>query len=99
VEVDLGLTPAEPPEILLHGTATRFLEAIRREGLRAMSRQHVHLHDDQATAEAVGLRHGKLALLEVRAGEMHRAGRAFYRSANGVWLTEAVPAEFIMFPE
>jgi putative RNA 2'-phosphotransferase len=99
VSVELGLQPVEPPEVLLHGTATRFLEAIRREGLRAMSRQHVHLHDDRATAEQVGSRHGKLVVLEVRAGEMHRAGKVFYRSANGVWLTEAVPVEFIVSPD
>jgi putative RNA 2'-phosphotransferase len=99
VEVDLGLTPSVPPEVLLHGTATRFLEAIRVEGLKPMSRQHVHLHEDRATAEQVGMRHGKPALLEVRAGEMHRAGRLFYCSANGVWLTEAVPVAFIVFPE
>ena len=26
---------------------------------------------------------------------MHAAGHLFYRSANGVWLTEAVPPRFI----
>jgi putative RNA 2'-phosphotransferase len=30
---------------------------------------------------------------------MHRAGHRFYRSANGVWLTDAVPPEFILFPD
>ena len=31
VEVDLGLTPVAPPEILFHGTADRFLSAIRAD--------------------------------------------------------------------
>src|SRR5688500_1047961 len=37
VEVDLGLPPVVPPERLFHGTATRFLDAIRAEGLRPQS--------------------------------------------------------------
>lgn len=50
VEVDLALEPKQPPEILFHGTATRFLDAIRQEGLKPMNRQHVHLSPDEATA-------------------------------------------------
>jgi putative RNA 2'-phosphotransferase len=37
-------------------------------------------------------------ILRVDAAAMVRAGRVFYVSANGVWLTEDVPAEFITFP-
>ncbi|MCI0464306.1 MAG: RNA 2'-phosphotransferase [Gemmataceae bacterium] len=98
VEIDLGLAPRQPPETLLHGTATRFLPPIREKGLLAGSRQHVHLTTDEAGALKSGRRHGKPVALVVRAGEMHRAGRVFYLSANGVWLTEHVPAEFIDFP-
>ena len=29
---------------------------------------------------------------------MHAAGHAFYRSENGVWLTDAVPPAHIRFP-
>lgn len=97
VEVDLALTPVVPPEFLFHGTATRFLEPIRGEGLKKMSRQHVHLSPDEATASKVGVRHGKLVILRIKAGQMHRAGASFYCSANGVWLVDAVPAEWIEF--
>jgi len=34
----------------------------------------------------------------IRAGEMHRAGFVFRRSANGVWLVDQVPPQFIEFP-
>lgn len=30
--------------------------------------------------------------------DMHRAGHVFYRSANGVWLVDNVPPQFIDFP-
>ncbi|MFZ2754921.1 MAG: RNA 2'-phosphotransferase [Lysobacteraceae bacterium] len=97
IEVELGLQPLAPPTLLYHGTATRFVDAIRREGLAKRSRQHVHLSADADTATAVGARHGKPAVLIVRAGEMTAAGHAFFRSENGVWLTDAVPVGFIDF--
>lgn len=95
IEVDLRLPPLEPPGHLYHGTATRFVDAIRAEGLKAGARQHVHLSATLETARTVGARHGQPHVLLVRAGEMHRDGHLFYRSANGVWLTEAVPARYI----
>lgn len=98
VEVDLALEPRQPPEVLFHGTAVRFLDDIRREGLRPMTRRHVHLSPDEPTAAKVGRRHGKPVVLRVDAGEMWRAGRAFFLSDNGVWLTDGVEPAFIRFP-
>jgi putative RNA 2'-phosphotransferase len=99
VNVDLGLEPKQPPEILFHGTTTRFLDMIRSEGLKPMSRQHVHLSPDEITAKAVGQRHGKVVIIRVRSGEMWRSGIRFYLSANGVWLTERVAAGFLELPD
>ncbi|MBG8553570.1 RNA 2'-phosphotransferase [Hymenobacter guriensis] len=95
VEVDLGLEPIVPPATLYHGTATRFVASILAEGLRPGSRQHVHLSPDRTTAETVGRRHGKPAILLVAAGAMHEAGMTFYQSANGVWLVAAVPPQYL----
>lgn len=98
VDVDLGFAPADPPEILFHGTATRFLESIRAKGLIPGSRLHVHLSVDEATAVAVGQRHGRPAVLRVRARELRATGTEFYLSANGVWLCPHVPPEHLDFP-
>lgn len=98
VEVDLGYEAASPPEILLHGTPSTAVEAIRREGLKKMKRHHVHLHADSTTAESVGARRGKPVILRIRAQEMANAGFVFYVSANQVWLTDHVPPNFIDFP-
>ena len=98
VEVDLALDPAEPPALLYHGTASRFVASIRAEGLIAGRRQHVHLSRDVPTATRVGQRHGKPVVLAVRAREMAAVGHPFYLSANGVWLTERVPLEYLDFP-
>jgi putative RNA 2'-phosphotransferase len=99
IDIDLGLEPREPPPVLFHGTAETSLAAIRAEGLKPGRRQHVHLSRDGATAMAVGQRHGRPVVLRIDAGGMHAAGFDFYLSANGVWLTDAVPAEYIAFPE
>ncbi|HET6357681.1 RNA 2'-phosphotransferase [Streptomyces sp. NBC_00879] len=98
VEVDLDLPTAEPPAYLYHGTVARSLDAIRAEGLRPMKRHHVHLSPDRETATRVGARRGRPVVLSVDAGAMHRAGHLFRVSANGVWLADAVPPEFLRFP-
>jgi putative RNA 2'-phosphotransferase len=98
VEVDLQYAPQTPPEILYHGTATRFLNGIRKDGLQRMERHDVHLSAETKVTLQVGGRHGKPVLLTIRAGEMHRAGHEFRCSANGVWLVAQVPPQFIDFP-
>lgn len=97
IDVDLQLQPTSPPQRLYHGTATRFVDAIRREGLHKRSRQHVHLSANADTATLVGARHGRPMVLIVHADKMAAAGHAFFLSENGVWLTDAVPVDFIDF--
>jgi putative RNA 2'-phosphotransferase len=99
IPVDLGLEPLTPPEVLYHGTARHLLESIRQHGLERRSRQHVHLSADVATATAVGKRHGVPIVLTVAAGAMQKVGFAFYRSANGVWLTDHIPVAYLGLPD
>lgn len=96
VEVDLQLEEKQPPDVLYHGTVERFLAAILTEGLQKGKRHHVHLSRDVETARKVGARRGKPILLRVDAGKMHEAGFQFFLSVNGVWLTEAVPAAYLL---
>jgi putative RNA 2'-phosphotransferase len=95
VEVDLELTPREPPEILYHGTTTAALNSILETGLQRMKRHHVHLSVDTHTAQRIGSRHGKAVILRVKALEMRRAGHEFFCSDNGVWLVDEVPSAFL----
>ncbi len=95
VAVDLGLPAVEPPAVLYHGTAARTVPTVLREGLRPMARQDVHLSADVATAVRVGSRHGRPAVIEVDAAGLAAAGHLFRRSANGVWLTDAVPPGYL----
>jgi putative RNA 2'-phosphotransferase len=84
-----------PPALLYHGTATRFLPSIQLEGLKPGQRQYVHLSEDVQTATAVGQRYGKPVVLTIAAGAMHGHGHKFYQAENGVWLTLAVPRDFL----
>ncbi|MFV2112452.1 RNA 2'-phosphotransferase [Micromonospora sp. LOL_025] len=96
IPVDLELAPSPPPARLYHGTSRVALDSIRATGLHRAGRHHVHLSPDEATARRVGARRpGELVVLTVDAAAMARDGHAFYRSANGVWLTDAVPARYL----
>lgn len=84
-----------PPPVLYHGTASRFVAAIQRQGLRPGARHHVHLSQEVATAVSVGARHGVPVVLQVDAAAMHAAGFTFFQADNGVWLTGAVLPRYL----
>jgi putative RNA 2'-phosphotransferase len=99
VPVDLGLVAAPPPDRLFHGTSAAVLPAIRAEGLRRGRRHHVHLSPDEETARRVGARRsGTVVILTIDAAAMSANGYLFYRSANGVWLTDTVPPAYLTAP-
>ena len=99
--VIVDMEEPEPPQFLYHGTATRFLDAIMKDGLKPMRRQYVHISPDYETAVNVGSRHGKPVVLVIKAKEFVADGHKLYRSTNGVWQAEAVPTKYfsIMFEE
>lgn len=97
VAVDLNLARAVPPDVLFHGTASRFIASIRAQGLVRGSRHHVHLSANEATARTVGARHGTPVVLRVDAGRMHAEGFVFFQSENGVWLVDEVPVTYLEF--
>lgn len=101
VSVDLDLKPQAAPVLLYHGTTAKAWEAIREDGLKPMSRTHVHLSPDLETARAVAIRRkGPHVLLKVDAAAMQAQGFAFFVADNGVWLAHEVPpAHLSIAPE
>jgi putative RNA 2'-phosphotransferase len=101
VPIDLGLTAQPPPRWLYHGTTAAALDSIRATGLHRARRHHVHLSADTNTGRRVGSRRvgsrrvGPVTVLTVDAKAMAGDGYLFYRSTNGVWLTDAVPARYL----
>jgi putative RNA 2'-phosphotransferase len=87
----------EPPARLYHGTTPDRLAAIRREGLKPMGRQYVHLATDRETATQVGARHASRPIvITVWAAEAHDADVAFYHPAEGIYLAKAIPPAFLI---
>lgn len=95
IPVDVELQQKTPPAILWHGTGEKFTASIDSKGLIPKSRLYVHLSSDQDTAKKVGARHGKPVIYQVDAEAMNRDGYEFFLSANGVWLTKAVPPQYL----
>lgn len=93
--VDLGLEAQQPPQLLFHGTSTKYLDGIMDKGIISKSRQYVHLSKDVDTAHTVGLRHGAVpVILIVSAEQMWKDGYKFFLSDNGVWLVDEVPPQY-----
>lgn len=94
-QVAISFAEKTPPQFLYHGTASRFLDEIKKQGLIAGERHYVHLSADEATARKVGARHGSPVILTVKAQEMAKRGLPFWQAENGVWLTSTVAVEFL----
>ena len=99
IAVDVELREMQPPARLYHGTAARFLERIRAEGITRQSRQYVHLSADAETAYRVGSRHGAPVVLPLDTAAMAQDGYRFFRSENGVWLCEQAPWRYVLEDE
>lgn len=96
VNVNVDLKEMTPPDILYHGTTTRFYSTILKEGIKKMNRQYVHLSDNYSTAVSVGSRHGSAIVITIDAKKMKDDGCKFYLSNNGVWLTDYVKPDYIL---
>lgn len=87
---------SEPPVILFHGTARRFLESIENKGLLPKGRQYVHLSSDIETALQVGKRHDdKTIILKIDAKKAWDEGVKFYLGNDKVWLADNIPSKYI----
>ena len=95
IPVDVELKKLSPPEVLYHGSAIKYEEAIDDIGLIPKTRLYVHLSKDYDTAVKVGSRHGKPVIYKVYTGNMDKDGYEFFLSENGVWLTESVPTKYL----
>ena len=97
VSIDLQLKPSKPPDVLYHGTATRFLDSIIQTGLSKQKRHHVHLTENVDIAKQVGSRYGEPIVLLIDSEKMWQDNFTFYKSDNRVWLIDSVPVEYISY--
>ena len=95
IPVDVELQEMTPPDTLWHGTGEKYVSSIDVQGLIPKSRLYVHLSSDIDTARTVGSRHGNPVIYEIDCHAMVRDGYRFFLSANHVWLTKEVPAQYM----
>jgi putative RNA 2'-phosphotransferase len=91
---NLKLDKKIPPVTLYHGTSDRGFKGIQKTGIQRMKRNHVHLTDDIATATSVGMRHGSEIIIAIDTRDMVKDKLDFFRSENGVWLTNFVDIKY-----
>lgn len=85
-----------PPQYLYHGTSINYLDDIKSNGLKPMSRQYVHLSEDIETAKLVGNRKkGETIFLTIDTELAQSKGVKFYIGNDKVWLSDCIPPEFI----
>lgn len=96
IPVDVELQEMVPPDILYHGTATRFLASIYKDGIVAGKRIYVHLSSDEETAVKVGSRHGTPFVIRIDCRKMMADGYKFWLSNNGIWLTQHIKPEYFI---
>ncbi|KAI0766651.1 KptA family-domain-containing protein [Trametes elegans] len=78
-----------PTGIAVHGTNKRAWESIKEQGLKKMSRNHIHLAQGvPGTGVISGMRKSSEILIYVDVQKALDAGIKFYLSTNGVVLTE-----------
>jgi putative RNA 2'-phosphotransferase len=102
IDVAMDFRHVDPPDLLYHGTTEeRWKKICGSGGLAKMQRQHVHLSPTPETATLVAQRHRREhpIVLTIHAGRMRESGHEFLLSENGVYLTNAVPLEFITMDE
>lgn len=86
-----------PPEILYHGTSINSIQQVATNGLRRMQRNFVHLSETIEAAVRVGKRRGKPFVIEVNSERLFNDGWGFYKTGEGIWLTNDIPVEYLMF--
>lgn len=99
LDVNITFEKKCPQTFLYHGTAGNNLDSIMEKGLLPMTRKFVHLAESVETSEEVGARYtcktDHTIIFQINVFAMLEKGYEFYLSKNNVWLTKAVPVEFI----
>lgn len=89
------LTKIEDPSlypVVIHGTFTKFWGLIKPEGLKRMTRNHIHFAPGLPKEEGVisGMRGSCDVIIEIDMEQAIKDGIPFYISTNNVILTEGI---------
>lgn len=95
LKIDLDAKPIKPPQFLYHGTSPSFVQKIKKEGLKPMRRQYVHLSKTIEEAIEVGKRKSNYTVVfKIFAQRAFEKGIQFYDMGEVV-LVKNIPPEFL----
>lgn len=87
---------AIPPNILYHGTPTKNIKSIFKEGLLSQGRQYVHLSQDIETAKNVAKRYDEnYCILIIDSKKAYNDGIKFYLGNEKIWLADTIPPKYL----
>lgn len=96
ISIGYPLMDSKNKRFLYHGTKSRFLPSILKDGLRSKSRKYVHLAADKKTARKVaGRREGKSLILRILAKELMNSGKEIFKATDTLFLCKWIPPKFI----
>lgn len=81
-------------KILYHGTNTKVIDTILKEGLKKMNRL-VHMSEGTEFATLSGKRRGELVMIEIDAQTAYNDGIEFFFAGGDVWLANFIPAKYL----
>lgn len=82
----------KPLPLCIHGTYLKYMDSINSSGLKNMSRSHIHFAIDYPKSNNVisGARNNCDVFIEIDMKKAMNDGIKFYRSKNGVILSEGI---------
>ena len=82
----------EPVDLCVHGTYSKFIDSIKKTGLKSMGRTHIHMATGFAGDHCVisGARSSANVFIKIDMKSAMDDGIKFYRSSNGVILSEGI---------
>ncbi|PSV00725.1 RNA 2'-phosphotransferase [Photobacterium kishitanii] len=93
--VKIDFVTVKPEFNLFHGTSDVGIKGIMNDkSIKRMSRNFVQLTDDIRKAKKIGARHGSPVIIKIDTRSMNRDNIAIFKSENGVFLTNNVPAMY-----
>jgi 2'-phosphotransferase len=79
----------EPCDFCAHGTEEKYIQAIRNKGLCRMNRKHIHMVNEISKKKQIsGYKSKSNCIVVINMLQCMNDGMVFYKSANGVILTE-----------
>ena len=91
IPVEIGMEEVlDPSTVAMHGTNRGAWALIEKGGLKRMGRQHIHLAPGMPGEVVSGMRNNSSVVIVVDVAKCLEAGMRFFRSKNGVILTDGL---------